>query len=69
MKQFLSFVRPLMIKCVRISYRTRRTIDLKAKKLNTGAIIKPDEKLKAVFPVKELHMLKMGSFVKKHILT
>merc|ERR1719465_159615 len=40
---------------------------IKAKKLNEGRIIKPDEKLKAVFPVKSLDMLKMGSFVKKHI--
>merc|ERR1719213_1267331 len=40
---------------------------IKAKKLNDGRIIKPDDKLKGIFPVKSLDMLKMGSFVKKHI--
>jgi chromatin remodeling complex protein RSC6 len=40
---------------------------IKAKKLNEGRIIKPDEKMKAVFPVPKLDMLKMGSYVKKHI--
>jgi len=40
---------------------------IKAKKLNEGRVIKPDEKLKGVFPVAKLDMLKMGSFVKKHI--
>merc|ERR1712196_92957 len=40
---------------------------IKAKKLNDGLIIKPDDKLKGVFPVAKLDMLKMGSFVKKHI--
>merc|ERR1719191_1312522 len=40
---------------------------IKAKKLNEGRTIKPDEKLKGIFPVAKLDMLKMGSFVKKHI--
>jgi chromatin remodeling complex protein RSC6 len=40
---------------------------IKAKKLNDGRIIKPDEKMKAVFPVAKLDMLKMGSYVKKHV--
>jgi chromatin remodeling complex protein RSC6 len=40
---------------------------IKAKKLNDGRIIKPDDKMKGVFPVAKLDMLKMGSFVKKHI--
>jgi len=40
---------------------------IKAKKLNEGRIIKPDDKLKAVMPVAKLDMLKMGSYVKKHI--
>merc|ERR1711937_37774 len=40
---------------------------IKAKKCNEGRIIKPDDKLKGVFPVAKLDMLKMGSFVKKHI--
>jgi chromatin remodeling complex protein RSC6 len=40
---------------------------IKAKKLNEGRLIKPDEKMKGVFPVAKLDMLKMGSFVKKHL--
>merc|ERR1719428_1965869 len=37
---------------------------IKAKKLNDGQTIKPDAKLKGIFPVSSLHMLKMGSYVK-----
>jgi len=40
---------------------------IKAKKLNEGRTIKPDETMKGVFPVAKLDMLKMGSFVKKHL--
>merc|ERR1712159_458589 len=40
---------------------------IKAKKLNEGRVIKPDATLKGVFPVASLDMLKMGSYVKKHI--
>merc|ERR1719428_2431251 len=40
---------------------------IKAKKLNDGRTIKPDAKLKGIFPVASLDMFKMGSFVKKHI--
>merc|ERR1711918_115825 len=40
---------------------------IKAKKLNEGRIIKPDATMKGVFPVAKLDMLKMGSFVKKHL--
>merc|ERR1719446_1303952 len=39
---------------------------IKAHKLNEGRTIKPDEKLKGVFPVAKLDMFKMGSYVKKH---
>merc|ERR1719213_1568198 len=39
---------------------------IKAKKLNDGRTIKPDDKLKGIFPVAKLDMLKMGSYVKKH---
>merc|ERR1719473_2065643 len=40
---------------------------IKAKKLNAGRIISPDAELKGIFPVAKLDMLKMGSYVKKHI--
>merc|ERR1719428_2261392 len=40
---------------------------IKAKKLNDGRTIKPDDKLKGIFPVATADMLKMGSYVKKHI--
>ena len=36
-------------------------------KLNNGRIISPDAKLKAVFPVASLDMLKMAGFVSKHL--
>merc|ERR1712078_584074 len=38
---------------------------IKAKKLNEGRIIKPDEKLKAVLPVTKVDMLKMAGMVSK----
>merc|ERR1719164_286875 len=40
---------------------------IKAKKLNDGRTIKPDATMKGVFPVASLDMLKMGSYVKKHV--
>merc|ERR1712196_721317 len=40
---------------------------IKAKKLNEGRIIKPDGPLKAIFPVAKLDMLKLPSFVGKHL--
>merc|ERR1719353_1109917 len=40
---------------------------IKAKKLNEGRIIKPDEKLKAVLPVTKVDMLKMAGMVSKHM--
>merc|ERR1719453_1126338 len=40
---------------------------IKAKKLNDGRIVKPDDKLKAVFPVAKLDMLKMPAYVSKHM--
>merc|ERR1719498_1739363 len=40
---------------------------IKAKKLNEGRIIKPDEKLKAVLPVAKVDMLKMAGMVSKHM--
>merc|ERR1719316_211606 len=40
---------------------------IKAKKLNEGRIIKPDEKLKAVLPVAKIDMLKMAGMVSKHM--
>jgi len=40
---------------------------IKSHKLNEGRIIKPDSALKAVFPVASLDMLKMASFVSKHL--
>merc|ERR1711861_41040 len=38
---------------------------IKAKKLNEGRIIKPDAKLKAIFPVASIDMLKMAGYVSK----
>merc|ERR1711924_72399 len=35
--------------------------------LNQGRVIKPDQKLKAIFPVASLDMLKMASYVSKHL--
>merc|ERR1712124_114318 len=40
---------------------------IKKYKLNEGRTIKPDAKLKAVFPVASLDMLKMASYVSKHL--
>merc|ERR1711937_200809 len=40
---------------------------IKAKELNDGRIIKPDEKLKAVLPVAKVDMLKMAGMVSKHM--
>merc|ERR1719240_104607 len=40
---------------------------IKSKKLNEGRIIKPDEKMKKVFPVASLDMLKMAGYVSKHL--
>merc|ERR1712196_200584 len=40
---------------------------IKAHKLNEGRIIKPDAKMKAVFPVASLDMLKMAGYVSKHL--
>merc|ERR1712230_220896 len=40
---------------------------IKKNKLNDGRTIKPDAALKAVMPVASLDMLKMASFVSKHL--
>merc|ERR1719408_1238052 len=40
---------------------------IKAKKLNSGRIITPDEKLKAVLPVAKVDMLKMAGMISKHM--
>merc|ERR1711924_375415 len=40
---------------------------IKKYKLNEGRIITPDEKLKAVLPVKSIDMLKMAGYVSKHL--
>merc|ERR1711904_173631 len=40
---------------------------IKKYKLNDGRTIKPDAKLKAVLPVASLDMLKMASYVSKHL--
>jgi len=40
---------------------------IKAKKLNQGRVIKPDAKLKAIFPVASIDMLKMAGYVSKHL--
>merc|ERR1719235_1919401 len=40
---------------------------IKAKKLNDGRILKPDDKLKAVLPVAKVDMLKMAGMVSKHM--
>merc|ERR1711998_190045 len=34
--------------------------------LNNGRIIKPDAKLKAIFPVASIDMLKMPAYISKH---
>merc|ERR1712072_110262 len=41
---------------------------IKAKKLNEGRIIKPDQKLKGIFPVASIDMLKMAGYVSKHLV-
>merc|ERR1711998_556304 len=40
---------------------------IKANKLNQGRVIKPDSKLKAIFPVASIDMLKMAGYVSKHL--
>merc|ERR1711934_1284387 len=40
---------------------------IKKYKLNEGRIVKPDAKLKAVLPVASLDMLKMASYISKHL--
>merc|ERR1712134_39833 len=40
---------------------------IKKNSLNQGRIIKPDAKLKAIFPVSSLDMLKMAGHVSKHL--
>merc|ERR1711907_644215 len=40
---------------------------IKKNKLNDGRTIKPDAALKAVMPVASLDMLKMASYVSKHL--
>merc|ERR1711970_1070125 len=40
---------------------------IKKHSLNNGRTIKPDATLKAIFPVPSLDMLKMASFVSKHL--
>merc|ERR1712134_56901 len=40
---------------------------IKKYKLNEGRTIKPDAKLKAVFPVSSIDMLKMAGYVSKHL--
>merc|ERR1712025_81706 len=35
--------------------------------LNNGRIIKPDAKLKAIFPVASIDMLKMPAYISKHL--
>merc|ERR1712216_306783 len=40
---------------------------IKKHQLNEGRVIKPDAALKAVMPVASIDMLKMASFVSKHL--
>merc|ERR1719164_343620 len=40
---------------------------IKAKKLNSGRIITPDDKLKAILPVAKIDMLKMAGMISKHM--
>merc|ERR1719181_2227720 len=40
---------------------------IKKNGLNQGRIIKPEAKLKAVFPVASIDMLKMAGYVSKHL--
>merc|ERR1712224_1039226 len=41
--------------------------DIKSNKLNAGRIITTDAKLKAIFPVAKIDMLKMPAYVSKHL--
>merc|ERR1719506_1821482 len=40
---------------------------IKKYNLNQGRIIKPDAKLKAIFPVSSIDMLKMPGYISKHL--
>merc|ERR1712196_316816 len=40
---------------------------IKKNSLNNGRVIKPDAKLKAVFPVASLDMLKLAGHISKHL--
>merc|ERR1719460_2392836 len=40
---------------------------IKKNQLNQGRIIKPDAKLKAIFPVASLDMLKLAGHISKHL--
>merc|ERR1711985_213002 len=40
---------------------------IKKNKLNEGRTIKPDSKLKAVFPVASIDMLKLAGHISKHL--
>merc|ERR1739847_208021 len=40
---------------------------IKKNSLNQGRTIKPDAKLKAIFPVASIDMLKMAGYVSKHL--
>merc|ERR1712118_654716 len=40
---------------------------IKKNKLNEGRTIKPDTKLKAIFPVASIDMLKMAGMISKHL--
>merc|ERR1719454_1869530 len=40
---------------------------IKKNGLSTGRVIKPDAKLKAIFPVASLDMLKMAGYISKHL--
>merc|ERR1712139_60735 len=40
---------------------------IKKNSLNQGRVIKPDQKLKAVFPVASIDMLKLAGHISKHL--
>merc|ERR1711937_873685 len=40
---------------------------IKKNGLNNGRVIKPDAKLKAIFPVASIDMLKMPGYISKHL--
>merc|ERR1712224_1016460 len=40
---------------------------IKKYNLNQGRVIKPDAKLKAIFPVSSIDMLKMPGYISKHL--